>query len=69
MLKLDEPCKACGGNGAIWRGEEEEYDQEVWGDEESVSCGECDATGRVLTDDGQELMAFLRRHGFAKIGA
>lgn len=73
FANLDRWCSACvDGSGIVqapeWRewfrqfsNARSEAPPEPEGPEE-IECGECDGAGRVLTEAGAALLAFLRRH-------
>jgi hypothetical protein len=56
---LDEKCPECGGAGVHYL-RPGEWSEKPEGGE--VTCGVCDGKQRVLTEDGETLLAFLRRH-------
>lgn len=54
--------KATAGAGACWTGSWEESEIQRDAPDECVGCVECEGTGRLLTDAGRALLAFLDRH-------
>lgn len=50
-----ENCKRCSGKGYVMFLSQPEYE------EIRQECGECEAIGYHLTEDGQELICFLNR--------
>jgi LSD1 subclass zinc finger protein len=67
MMMLDEPCPECRGVGAIQSAEWVEWFRGPRrapyprGPEE-VRCGVCDGLGQVPTEEGQQILGFVRRH-------
>ncbi|WP_445190657.1 hypothetical protein [Sphingobium sp. HWE2-09] len=56
MPQLEEVCSACAGKGEI--------PARRFGNTYQTGgpCNDCDARGTKVTQDGQRLLAFLRRH-------
>lgn len=54
---LDVRCDFCRGDGMIETEWEPDGEPRV-----AIRCGECEGTGYVITDAGEDLIAFLRRH-------
>ena len=74
MLNLDRKCSECGGSGAIQAAEWADWwernahlapvdrrEPEPEGPEE-IPCGVCNGRQRVPTEEGEQLLAFIRRH-------
>lgn len=59
---LSEKCPECGGNGYLSWGPGEVHELPDGGEE---TCGVCDGKQRVITEAGEELLAFLRHFGGA----
>lgn len=53
-------CSFCQGNGVV----PDRPTDSLEGDDSE--CGECDGLGRILTDQGHDLLDFLNRMGFVR---
>jgi len=76
-MDLDRKCSECGGSGVVQSAEWQEWwerwernahlapldrrEEEPDGPEEIV-CGVCNGRQRVPTEEGEQLLAFVRRH-------
>lgn len=65
LIMLEEPCRDCGGHGAIPRLPVFHRDDGHGGhwDAGLDDCATCTGTGRLLTQHGHALKAFIKRHG------
>ena len=73
MVELDRKCSECGGSGVVQSAEwadwwernidraEVDRTEQPDGPEE-IPCGVCNGRQRVPTEEGEQLLAFVRRH-------
>lgn len=55
-IELEQPCPECKGSGIARRPDI------VTGDDRDVICAVCNRTGRVPSEAGKELLAFLNKY-------